>query len=169
MTVVMFVFMIVFLGIGYYMMHQLDRYLAGHTFASHEHDTLQNTVIVPNIMFIYGDNEIADMTKKYCVMKHYPYETITDVSEFKPDYSGSTLLVLSNKDSNNLMVGSVASKIYNLSPIVVLCNQTDHLKIFKEYDFYQILFKDNDFPYLVETIKELIDHVHNKKIQSDLF
>ena len=169
MTVVIFVFMIIFLGIGYYVMHRLDRYLAGHTFMYDDKDTINNKAIEPNILLIYGDNEIADMTKKYCVMKHYPYETITDVGEFKPDYSGSTLLVLSNKDSNNLMVGSVASKIYNLSPIIVLCNQMDHLKIFKEYDFYQILFKDNDFPHLIETIKELIDHVHNKKIQSNLF
>lgn len=169
MTVLMFVFMIIFLVIGYYMMHRLDKYLAGHSFVSDDKDTVPSTSIASDIILIYGDNEIADMTKKYCVMKHYPYETITDVSEFQPDYSKSTLLVLSNNDSNNLMVGSIASKIYNLSSIIVLCNQTDHLKIYKEYNFYKILFRDNDFPYLYESIKELVDHVHNKKIQSDIF
>ncbi|PKM53900.1 MAG: hypothetical protein CVU98_13790 [Firmicutes bacterium HGW-Firmicutes-3] len=169
MTVVMFVFIIIFLLIGYYMMHRLDAYLAGHSFHSDDKDTVPNALNASDIMLIYGDNEIADMTKKYCAMKHYPYETIHDVSEFQPDCSESTLLVLSNKDSNNLMLGSIASKIYNLSSIIILCNQSNHLKIFKEYNFYKILFKDNDFPYLYESIKELIDDVHNKKIQSDIF
>jgi len=169
MTVVMFVFVIIFLVIGYHMMHRLDINLAGHSFLCNDKDTIPNTTHTSDILLIYGDNEIADMTIKYCVLNHYPFETITDVSELQPYYSESTLLVLSNKDSNNLMVGSIASNIYNLSPIIVLCNQTEHLKIFKEYNFHQVLFKDNDFPYLFETIKELIDHVHNKEIQSDLF
>lgn len=169
MTVVMFIFMIIFLVIGYYMMHRLDMNLAGHSFVCDDKDTLPNTTQASDILLIYGDNEIADLTKKYCVTKLYPYEIITDVNQFQSDWSESTLLVLSNKDSNNLMVASIASKIYNLSSIIVLCNQSEHLKIFKDYNFYKILFKDNDFPYLYESLKELIDHVYHKKIQSDIF
>jgi hypothetical protein len=165
----MVVFMvIVFLLLGYYAMDKVDTFLVNNnSYPSNEclsdkYPATKETK--PKVILIYGDNELAKLVKAYCNSENHIYEAITDFNDIGAEKKYLSLLALSYKDVDNLMMASVGLKIYGISHVIALCNSQNNLKLYNEFNFDKVILYKNEMDGLFNIVKEFVQNAIENEV-----
>ncbi|SES63690.1 hypothetical protein SAMN05660297_00026 [Natronincola peptidivorans] len=157
---------IAFLLLGYYIMDKVDKFIENniqHSNEYHNDEYTDPSLRKQKVLLIYGNNTLTNLVKKYCDSQKYMYESITDIHSIDTQAGYIYLFALSNKDADNLMVGSIGFKIYSIPNVISLCNNQKYLKIYNEFSFIKALPYNHDIDKLFNAIKGVIEDAVNDK------
>ncbi|ABR49440.1 hypothetical protein Amet_3311 [Alkaliphilus metalliredigens QYMF] len=141
-------------------MDQVDTFVESHAQYANENlsDEYTNSrEMKEKVILIYGDNELSNRVKAYCDLQNEMWEFITDINDINTESNYKCLLALSYNDVDNLMISSVAFKIYSIPSVIVLCNNQSHLKIYNEFNFDEVLLYSDNIDRLFSAIKGWVE------------
>lgn len=75
------------------------------------------------------------------------------------------MFALSYNDVDNLMISSIAFKVYSIPSVVALCNSQSHLKIYNEFRFDEVLLYNDNIDRLFNAIKGWIEDAVKDKVK----
>ncbi|MCR1898477.1 hypothetical protein NSA47_05665 [Irregularibacter muris] len=167
MTLIIVFFVIAFLLFGYYIMDRIDKFIESNFLIPdeyHPYQYLSDNEDKEIVILIYGDNALSKHVKNYCDSQKYLYENIIDIHYISKDYRYMYLLALSLNDVDNLMVSSIGLKVYGIPHIIILCNNKNNLKIYREFNFDKVLLYTDEIDKLLNIMKETIENAVKKEI-----
>lgn len=155
MTLILVFCAIAFFVFGYKLMDNLDLFLENNFLSINEPrlDDIDHESYNKSVILIYGSNDLVDLVKSYCNSKNYLYEVINELNEISKEQRYSCLLALSNKDVENLVIGSIGLKIYSIPHIITICNSQVNLKFFEEFNFSEVLLYTDETNKLFKILK----------------
>ena len=166
MTFIAVLIAIVILLIGYYLMNQVDKFV--ESYAEYEkcfYEGADNKEIKEKVVLIYGNNELTKLVESYCHSQKYICESITDINCISTVSNYRCLFALSYDDVDNLMISSVAFKVYSIPSVIALCNNQSNLKIYNEFRFDEVLLYNDNITVLFNTIKGWLEDAAKDKVK----
>ncbi|MCC5911726.1 MAG: hypothetical protein JJT76_14975 [Clostridiaceae bacterium] len=169
MTIIVALITIVFLLFGYYLMDRVDRFVEKYEQYANENlsdEYNDSGKMEEKVILIYGDSELTNRVKAYCRSQKYIYEDIADISNINTKLNYKCLFALSYNDVDNLMISSVAFKIYSIPSIIALCNNQSHLKIYNEFNFDEVLLYNDKIDRLLNSLKGWVEDAVKDKAKN---
>ena len=151
---------IVFFILGYYLIDNIDKFIENKIDAPYEnisYKKINDKGPEQNIILIYGKNELTKRVENYCESKKYIYESMKEINPINTDYRYICLFALSDNDTDNLTISSIAAKIYSIPNITALCNSQGNLKMYKEFSINNVLLYDGGIDKVFSIIKGLVE------------
>lgn len=107
------------------------------------YDSNQNININSKDALIYGEEGLSNEVSNLLTKNNITSEILIDIEKLEKSYQYQYqyLLALSNKDLENLMACTIATKIMGITNIIAICNMQYNKKIYEENN---ILYLNSD-------------------------
>lgn len=152
MWIIILILIIVTFCYGLLIMKKIDKFIAYGLISENRLFKADKKVI------IYGDNSISKVVRKYFDNEKIEYDFIKNnmIEKLSDEYK--YVLVLSESDLDNLMICSIAKKIFHMNNIISVCNNVSNKSIFDDYNIFNVSLEySNSKECLLMIIKKIRD------------
>lgn len=166
MTLIIFVSTVAFILFGYFIMDRIDRFLKNNN--NSVYDNISQGLIdfddEEGKILIFGDNELTNLIKEFCDAKSYSYKDIVDINNLNYNYKYLSLFALSDNDTDNLLISSIANKVCSIPYTIAICNSRDNLKVYSQFHLEKVLLYDEQVDKMYNFVREMMENVIKSQI-----
>lgn len=100
--------------------------------AENIYDSNHNIYINSKDALIYGEEKLSKEVSKLLTKNNITSEILIDIEKLEKSYQYQYLFALNNKDLENLMACTIATKIMGITNIIAICNMQYNKKLYEE-------------------------------------